>query len=155
MSSVDNCFDVFGPIRLEVESLAPPVVLSRTLQHHRELGLSDEQVRRLLRVARRYHDAYVKICVHFANVGSQMDLALVKVDARRKRRLLDRHAALFRQHEDLLRRAYEEAHAILSAVQLRRVIQIHEAQRQRIIAGLIPSLRTALAPRYRITLAKK
>ncbi len=155
MSTVDNCFDLYGPVRLEVESLAPPAVLSRTLQHHAELGLSDEQIRRLLTIARKYHDEFIRIAVEFANVGTDLDLAYVQADRRRKARLLDRHARLFREHEDLLRQAYEEAAEVLKPGQMRRVVQIHEEQRQRIIDRLLPSLKTALRPGFNITAARR
>jgi len=149
MSTWDNPFDALGPIQLQVESLAPPTVLSRALQHHAALELTDDQLRRLLAIARKYHDEFIRIAVDFVNVGTELDLAYGQAPSRRIARLLDRHAALFREHEDLLRQACEDAARILKPGQTRRLMQIHSEQRQRTIRRLLPSLRRALGPGFK------
>ncbi len=153
MSTTDNCFCVIPPFCLDVKSIAPPVILSRTLQHHRELGLSDDQVRRLLAVARRYHDRTLRVSVDFANISAQLDLIEVRPDLRVKRRLLARHARLFQRHEGLLLEAHEEAARILSAEQRRRVGQIHAEQRHAILRRLRPGLQRGLGPSLKVVSA--
>ncbi len=150
MSSVDNCFIVVFPLSLSVESISPPVVLSRTLQHAKELELEDQQILALLRVARRHHDDFFRIAIEFINLSTQLDLLEARPNLAQKRRLIARHARLFQEHEGLLLRAHQETARILSAEQMRRVVRIHESQRTQVLRGLLPGLRRALAPGFTI-----
>ncbi len=154
MGSVDNCNYPVFPFSLTVESTARPVVLARILQHHKELELSQDQILRLLAVARRHHDHWLRISVDFANVSAQLDLLEVRPDLRQKRRLLARHARIFQDHEGLLLRAFEESRRILDAAQHRRVLEIHEQQTRDVLRRLLPSLRRALATGFAIAPAK-
>jgi len=150
MSTIDNLYCVATPISLNVESVTPPVVLTRALQHHDELNLSDATIRRLLRVSRRHHEAYLRLAAAFVNISAQLDLTEARVDLRAHGRRVARHAQLFRRHEDLLLQAYEEARRILTPEQLRGVIRIHQRQKERVLAQLLPGLQRMLRPRFAV-----
>jgi hypothetical protein len=144
-----------APICLKVCSSAPPVILTRTLQHHREAGLSDAQMRSLLRLAQKYQNDYMRVAVAFVNAGAELDIIEARPNLPQKRRLVARRARLFRQHEELLLRAYEQTARILSPAQIRTIVQIHEAQRRVVLKGLLPSLRRALSPSLAVGAARR
>lgn len=150
MSTVDNDLATLAPLSLEVCSSAPPVILTRTLQYHQEVGLSDTQLRSLLRLARRYQENVIRVSVAFVNVSAELDIIEVRPNLVQKRRLVARHARLFQQHEELLLDAYEKTARILTPAQIRTLVQIHEGQRRRVLNGLRPGLRRALGPTFQV-----
>jgi len=124
------------------------------LQHSKELNLTNEQIERLLGIARRHFDDWLRISSEFVNISAQLDLLELNPNLEQKRRLLGDHARLFQDHEGLMLRAYEEARQVLKAQQLRRWLEIHDRQRQTVVRGLLPSLRRALARGFTIAPAK-
>lgn len=137
-------------ISARVESFAPPAICSRILQNYREMELSDEQIHLLLDIAREYQEEYVKVSTKFAKVTADLDLVEVKANLPRKKRLLDRHAKLFRDHENLLLDAYERIQEVLSRKQMRKAAEIYEREKTLLLDGLQSSLRKAVAQKFTV-----
>jgi len=154
MGIVDNDMRILYPYDLPVGSTARPIVLARMLQHSKELNLTEEQIAKLLGIARRHYDDWRRISIEFVNISAQLDLLELRPNLEQKRRLLGDHARLFQDHEGLMLRAFEEARAVLTAQQLRQWREIHGRERQAALRGLLPGLRRALRPGFTIVPVK-
>ncbi|NIM11686.1 MAG: hypothetical protein GTO45_06300 [Candidatus Aminicenantes bacterium] len=139
-------------ISADVESFAPPAILTRVLQNYDEVGLSDKQIRHLLDIAREYQEQYLKVSIEFANVTAKLDLVEPDADIKQKLVLLDRHAQLFREHESLLLRAYTQTKEILSPEQMKKAAEIYERHKQELLNGLESSLKKAVSPTLKISM---
>lgn len=137
-------------ISAKVESFAPPVILTRVLQNYREIELSNEQIRRLLDLAKEYQEEYLKVSIEFSNVTANLDLVEAKADIQLKRQLLDRHAKLFREHENLMLDAYERTQKILNQKQMRKAMEIYERDKQKFLDGVESNLKKAMAPKLEV-----
>lgn len=130
-----------------VESFAPPAILTRVLGHYEELELAPDQITQLLDISREYNERYTEVSVEFAKVTAQLDLTELRPNFAHKRRLLDRHTELFREHENLLLEADERVRAVLTGKQMRTAVQIYERDKQAFLSGVEPGLKRALAER--------
>ena len=107
-------------IDVPVESMASLGVLySRMLSHHREVGLSCEQIMGLLDLNREYHDRQVAIQLEFANVTEALEIKWGRINAmevEKREELLKKHAQLFEAHErlffEMAQRGHEHGHRI-------------------------------------------
>lgn len=134
-----------------VESMAAPALFTRLLAHHAEVGLSDEQIVALLGVAREYHEEQVATRLEFARVTEQLELKWVRFDAdalSAHQALLDKHAALFRRHEELFFVYAHKGHELLSDEQIDRAEGIYHAEKDRGLAALAEALDRAVSPNY-------
>lgn len=134
-------------VSANVESFAPPAILTRILGHYEEMELEPDQITQLLDISREYNERYTEVSVEFANVTAQLDLTELRPSFARKRQLLDRHAELFREHENLLLEADERVRAVLTGKQIRTAVQIYERNKQAFLSGVEPGLKRATAER--------
>lgn len=135
-------------ISARVKSFASPVICTRILENYQEMELSDEQIHLLLDIAREYHEKYMKVSAKFANVTADLDLVETKANLSKKKRLLDRHTKLFRDHENLLLDAYKHIQKVLNRKQVRKASEIYEREKTLLLDTLQPGLRKALAPEF-------
>jgi hypothetical protein len=133
-------------VSANVESFAPPAILTRVLGHYQEMELAPDQITRLLDISREYNERYTEVSVEFANVTAQLDLTEVRPSLDRKRKLLDRHTELFREHESLLLEADERVRTVLTGKQIRTAVQIYDRQKQAFLSSVEPGLRRAFGP---------
>ncbi len=134
-------------VSANVESFAPPAILTRILGHYQEMELAPDQITRLLDISREYNERYTEVSAEFANVTAQLDLTEVRPNFARKHKLLDRHTELFREHENLLLEADERVRAVLTGKQIRTAVQIYERDKQTFLSSVEPGLKRAFGTR--------
>lgn len=139
-------------IDVPCESIAARGVLfTRMLAHHAEIGLSGDQITRLLDLNRAYHDEQVAIRLAFAAVTEQLELKGGRLDADTladRKALLDRHAELFRADEELFFTYAAHGHELLTDDQLARIDAIYEAEKDAGLATLETALNSAVGPHF-------
>lgn len=102
---------------------APGALFTRLLAHHRELGLTCEQIMALLDLSREYHERQVAIQLEFARVSEALEIKRGRIDEQavaKREQLLRRHAELFLEHERLFFESARRGHEILTDEQIER-----------------------------------
>ncbi|MDG4784996.1 hypothetical protein O7626_03450 [Micromonospora sp. WMMD1102] len=143
-------------IDISCESIAAKVLFTRMLSHHAEIGLTPEQITRLIDLNAEYQASLTAIRVQFAQITEQLEHKRGRLDNDAlvgRKELLDRHAELFRAEEDLFFSYGAHGHEILTDEQIARIDQIYHAEKDARLAELLPSLNSAVAPQFHFTTA--
>lgn len=154
MCSVNHALFAYPGYLIDVpcESIAARGALfTRMLAHHVEIGLSGDQITRLLDLNRAYHDEQVTIRLAFAAVTEQLELKHGRIDAGTladRKALLDRHAELFRADEELFFTYAARGHELLTDDQLARIDAIYHAEKDTGLAALETALNSAVGPHF-------
>jgi hypothetical protein len=137
--------------------MAPAGTLfSRLLAHHEELNLTGDQIKQLLSIAGEYHDKQVAGRVEFAQVTEQLEVKWGRIDAEfiaSRKSLLDRHAELFRNDEELFFAYGEKGHRVLSDAQIEAAERIYHREKDAGLAALTGALNSAVGPAFTFTAA--
>ncbi len=127
-----------------MESMAAPGALfTRLLAHHRELGLTCEQIIALLDLNREYHERQVAIQLEFARITKMLEIKWGRVDEKaiaEREQLLQRHAELFLEHERLFFEFARRGHEILTDEQIEKAERIYHQEKDAFLMTLFPSL---------------
>jgi len=150
----DHCCSHSYLLSTRVESIAPPVILTRVLQNYREMELTDRQIRRLLDIAKTYHDKSMKVSIEFTKVTSELE-AGKRHTTEKIKQLLNKHAKLFLNHESLIVFAYEKIQKVLTDKQIRKSRELYQSQMQITHTRIKSSLRKVLAPALDVVLKKR
>lgn len=134
-----------------VESIAPSIILTRVLENYVEMELSDDQIRSLLDIAKKYHEENMRVCAEFTNVTAELESPDSKRNVKETKRLLDEHARLFKEHESLVLDADENVQKILSEKQMRKSLDLYERQRRTMLNRLKSGLKKAVAPTLKLS----
>jgi hypothetical protein len=148
-----SCFAKPGYlIDVPMESIAAPGALfTRLLAHHKEVGLSADQVLQLLDISRDYHERQVALRIAFAQVTEKLEIKWGRVDQTaidQRQELLDEHARLFRAEEQLFFEFGRRGHDLLTDEQLERAEAIYHAEKNEGLRQLAGSLDNAVAPAF-------
>lgn len=134
------------------ESMAARGALfTRMLAHHCEVGLTSEQITRLLDLSREYHDQQVAIRIAFARVTEQLELKWGRLDSESmtaRKALLDEHAELFRADEELFFDYAQKGHDVLSDDQINQAEEIYHSEKNDGLAALADTLNSAVSPAF-------
>ncbi|MBX7267530.1 hypothetical protein KIF24_16835 [Micromonospora sp. Llam7] len=141
-------------IDITCESIAAKVLFTRMLSHHTEIGLTPEQITRLIDLNAEYQAELIAIRVQFAQVTEQLEHKRGRLDTQTlidRKDLLDRHAELFHAEEILFFTYGARGHELLGDEQIATIDQIYHAEKDARLAELLPSLNNAVAPRFQLT----
>lgn len=130
---------------------APGALFTRLLAHHRELGLTCEQITALLDLSREYHERQVAIQLEFARVAESLEIKWGRVDEQavaEREQLLRRHAELFLEHERLFFEFARHGHEILTDEQIERADLIYQEEKEAMLDTLLASLNRAAGPHF-------
>lgn len=138
-----------------MESMASPGVLfTRMLSHHREVGLSCEQIMGLLDLSREYHDRQIAIQLEFARVTEALEIKWGRMDARaiaKREQLLEQHAQLFLEHERLFFEMAQRGHDLLTDEQIEVAETIYHQEKDVMLETLAASLNRAVSPHFQFS----
>ncbi|MER3468414.1 MAG: hypothetical protein C4312_07980 [Thermoflexus sp.] len=130
---------------------APGFLFTRLLAHHRELGLTCEQIMALLDLNREYHERQVAIQIEFARITEMLEIKWGRVDEKaiaEREQLLHRHAELFLEHERLFFEFARRGHELLTDEQIEKAEQIYHQEKDAFLKALLSSLNRAVAPHF-------
>lgn len=130
---------------------APGALFTRLLAHHRELGLTCEQIMALLDLSREYHERQVAIQLEFARVSEALEIKRGRIDEQavaKREQLLRRHAELFLEHERLFFESARRGHEILTDEQIERAELIYHEEKDAMLDTLLTSLNRAVGPHF-------
>jgi len=136
---------------------APGAMFTRLLAHHREVGLTCEQIMALLDLNREYHDRQVAIQIEFARVTEMLEVKWGRVDEQaiaEREELLRRHAELLLEHERLFFEYARRGHEILTDEQIEKGEQIYHQEKDALLKSLHSSLNRAVAPHFQFVQLK-
>ncbi|ROO63049.1 hypothetical protein EDC02_5060 [Micromonospora sp. Llam0] len=143
-------------IDIACESIAAKVLFTRMLSHHEEIGLTAEQISRLIDINAEYQARLVAIRVSFAQITEELEHKRGRLDTEAvvgRKELLDRHAELFRAEEELFFTYGGHGHELLTDEQIATIDRIYHAEKDARLAELLPSLNNAVGPAFRLTAA--
>lgn len=136
-----------------VKSMAAPGALfTRLLAHHKELGLSCEQIEGLLDLSLAYHERQVSLQLEFASITEALEIKWGRIDevsVAEREELLRRHATLFYEHERLFFDFARRGHALLSDEQIEKAERIYHEEKDDFLRTLHVSLNRAVGPHFR------
>lgn len=138
-------------IDVACESLAAKVLFTRMLNHRAEIGLTEDQVARLLDLNAEYQAKLVAIRIEFATVTEQLEHKMGRLDTEAlvgRKALLDRHMELFRADEDLFFEYGALGHDVLTDVQIAKVDELYHAEKDAALGSLLEALNNAVGPAY-------
>lgn len=142
-----------------MESMASSGVLfSRMLSHHREVGLSCEQIMSLLDLNREYHDRQIAIQLEFARITEALEIKRGRINEQqlaKREELLQQHAQLFAQHERLFFEMAQRGHELLTDEQIEQAEIIYHAEKDEMLDVLSGSLHRAVGPNFQFTKAHR
>lgn len=145
-ATITNAGYVFA---VGIESIAPRGALfTRMLAHHRDVGLSLDQVQALLDLNREYHERQVAIQIEFMRVSEALDIRNGRFDAAslaEKEPLVRKHADLFGASELLFFEMARRGHEILTDEQIERAEHIYASEHDATMRHLAPIVERALA----------
>lgn len=155
MCTVDHATPLAHPgylIDVQMKSIAPDVLFTRMLAHHKEVGLSSEQVLQLLEISREYHTEQGRIRSEFGRLSERLEIKWGRVgdqEVANREELLDEHARLFRASEACFFEYARRGHQVLSDEQIEAAEAIYHAEKDRALTELSASLDSAVAPTFR------
>jgi hypothetical protein len=138
-------------IDIQCESIAAKVLYTRMLNHHREVGLTNEQITGLIDLNAEYQAALLAIRIHFAEITERLELKRGRYDAAAlagHKALLDEHAELFRQEEELFFTYAVSGHELLTDEQIDRINAAYHDEKDASLDELLPSLNNAVGPAF-------
>jgi DNA-binding transcriptional MerR regulator len=131
----------------DIKSIAAGGALwTRMLAHHREVGLSCAQIQSLLDQNREYHERQVAIQTEFMQISEALEIKWGRVDAMvlaEREILLQRHAKLFAEHEQLFFEMAKRGHDLLTDEQIERAERIYHVERAAMVRDLAPAIERA------------
>lgn len=137
-------------IDARAESIAPDGALfTRMLAHHRQVGLTGEQIIGLLEISRDYHAQQVKIRLEMARLGEEVEHKVGRLDAAAlaaRKAALARRADLFAEDELLFFEYAALGHELLSDDQLDRIDRVYHDEKNAGLADLAEALNSAVGP---------
>lgn len=141
-------------IDIKCESIAAPVLFSRMLSHHAEVGLSPEQITGLINLNAEYQEALTAIRVKFAQVTERLEHKRGRLDSDTvagRKELLDQHAELFRAEEELFFAYGQRGHDLLSDEQVVKIEEVYHAEKDARLGELMASLNNAIGPAFQMS----
>lgn len=148
MCTVDHTkFPNYGyAFDLSMESIAPDWVFTRMLGHHRDVGLSPEQIMALLDLSAEYHARSLEIKLEVAEIREKVEIRDWVDDAKLNsaEALIRRHAELFEEHEMLFFEYARRGQEILTEEQKASALRVYRREEQQTFGVLGPIAERAL-----------
>jgi len=144
-----------GLLDLTPHSTAPTELVGRLLDEHERVGLSDGQLRELLRVQAVYRRVQRGLEVKMVLLAEQLRVSperLTPAGRADRLRLHRTRGSLFAQHGVNADIALAAVFAVLSGEQFRRLGAVYMADVDAMVETLAPVLVAAVTPRYALAL---
>jgi hypothetical protein len=144
-------------IDVRAESIAAEGALfTRALAHHRQLNLTDAQLRGLLDLSREYHARQLGIRLRMAELGERVEQKrgrLTPGELAKRKPLLDERAELFHDDETLFFEFAVRGQDLLSDDQLDTMDRIYHQEKDEGLSTLAAALNRALSPTFAVSRA--
>lgn len=113
------------------QAFAPTTILTRLLANYSEVGLSDEQIRALLDIKRRYRSYLVEQWPKLVNNWTALDRATNawKINEERCEKLIVERSALMTELDSFFTKACIEINSVLSSKQHKRLAELYEQEK--------------------------
>ncbi len=138
---------------LEVKSIAQAQIFTRLIVRHKEIGLSQKQLEKILTLYEKYRNDYSALAAKARLSADDVLNEIYEFPMNRTKvtKILKERAAIFTQHEMLYVNVVGNMRKILSSSQYTKLCRVYVEERRQQIKPLKSSISEALRPVFEVS----